>query len=359
MTIQFVKASKRQARLRMALMGPSGSGKTYTALRVASALVPGGRIALIDTERGSASKYADKFSFDVLELDDFGPLRFVEAIEAAGKAGYHALIIDSLSHAWMGKGGALELVDAAAARQRSGNSFTAWREVTPQHNALVDAMLRATPHLVVTMRTKTEWVLEEDSRGKKVPRKVGLQPVQRDGLEYEFDVVGDLDSAQLAISKTRCSALSKAVIPEPGEQLAETLRAWLTDGAPPAPTTPKPASVSTKPTSNAAPPPRSNGNTTENIKAKLREHLGVETKTVQRTPWDRISDLAKLRGMLGSSAANAIREATGKTSRADLTDDDVAKFTAWLDRVGADQPPPPEEPPPGEPPFGDAVGDVI
>lgn len=228
----FVKATKTQARLRLALIGPSGSGKTFSALSIASGLAPGGRIALLDTERASASKYAGEFSFDTAELETFHPAKYVEAIQQAEKAGYEVLIIDSLSHAWMGKDGALEQVDKVAARSRTGNSFGAWREVTPMHHALVDAILRSRCHVIATMRAKTEWVLETNDKGKQTPRKVGLAPVQRDGLEYEFDVVGDLDATTLCITKTRCRALHQAVLKEPGAPLGEQLRAWLTDGAP-------------------------------------------------------------------------------------------------------------------------------
>jgi hypothetical protein len=230
----FKKATRTQSKLRLGLIGPSGSGKTYTALRIARGL--GGKIAVIDTERGSASKYAgDVTEFDVLEPETFSPRTFVEAIRAADSAGYDVLIIDSLSHAWIGKGGALEMVDAEAKRARggAGNSFTAWREVTPEHNAMVEAILQCRAHVIATMRAKTEYVLEEDARGKKVPRKIGVAPVQRDGLEYEFDVVADIDwEHNFVVSKSRCAALDRAVIKNAGEDVAETLKRWLSDGAP-------------------------------------------------------------------------------------------------------------------------------
>jgi hypothetical protein len=228
--MQFKKATKTQSRLRMALIGPSGSGKTYTALAIATNL--GDRVAVIDTERGSASKYADQFSFDVLELESFEPTNYVAAIGAAENAGYDVIVVDSLSHAWMGKGGALEQVDLAAKRNR-GNSFAGWRDVTPQHNALVDAMLQCRTHLVVTMRTKTEYIIEENQNGKKQPRKIGLAPVQREGLDYEFDVTGELDhDNNLMIDKTRCPALKGKVFQRAGSDVAAVLRQWLTDGAP-------------------------------------------------------------------------------------------------------------------------------
>jgi hypothetical protein len=255
--IQFRKATKEQLKLRMALIGPAGSGKTYSALNIARHL--GKRIAVIDTEHGSASKYAGLFEFDVVELDSFHPQNYIAGIQAAQQAGYDVLIIDSLSHAWMGKDGALELVDRAAKRSPSGNSFAAWRDVTPLHNQLIEAMLGARLHLIVTMRSKMEYVQDKDEKGRTQIRKVGLQPVQRDGLEYEFDVVADLDTENtFIVGKTRCPQLTGVIVPRPGKEVADTLLAWLTDGAPPAELpkapTPQPA---TQPTAQAVPAARS------------------------------------------------------------------------------------------------------
>lgn len=244
--MEFTRATKQSSLLRLAVIGPSGSGKTYTALKIATGL--GGPVALIDTERGSASKYADEFNFDVLELASFSPQRYCEAIEAAGKEGYHVLIVDSLSHAWTGKEGALELVDKAAKRSQSGNSYFAWREVTPLHNKLVDTMLQADCHLIATLRAKTEYVIQEVN-GKQVPKKIGMAPIQRDGLEYEFDVVADMDlENNFIVSKTRCRRLTGAVIPKPGAEVVEILRNWLEGGGSP------PAQVHKSPMPPAPPP---------------------------------------------------------------------------------------------------------
>ena len=226
--MKFKRATKKSSKLRLGLIGPAGSGKTYTALTVAERF--GGRVAVIDSEYGSASKYADLFEFDVLELKSFSPTDYVNAIKAAEQANYDILIIDSLTHAWSGKNGALELVDKATARMKSGNSFAAWREVTPLHNQMVDAIISSKLHVIATLRSKTEYVLEEDSRGKKVPRKIGMAPIQRDGLEYEFDVVGDMNwENQLIITKTRCPELAGAVISKPDKEFAKVLKTWLGD----------------------------------------------------------------------------------------------------------------------------------
>jgi hypothetical protein len=247
MTIKFQKAVKSQKKLRLAFDGPSGSGKTLSALRCARGLVgPAGRIGVIDTERKSASLYAKKIEggFDSGALEgEFRPRNYVEAIESAAEAGYDVIVIDSLSHAWNATGGALDLVDRKTAASRSKSAFSeGWREVTPEHNAMVNAMLQCKAHVIVTMRTKVEYVLEENEHGKKVPVKKGMAPVQREGLEYEFDGVLDLDQSHRAIpSKTRAEFLDGQVIPLVTEKLGEQFRAWLEDGAPEAPQPAAPA----------------------------------------------------------------------------------------------------------------------
>jgi hypothetical protein len=225
--LQFRKAVKHGAKLRFAVCGPSGSGKTYTLLKLATDL--GGPIALIDTEHGSASKYADLFEFDVLELDSYDPVRLMELIDDAANKQYGVLCIDSLSHFWVGKDGELDKVDRAARRMQSPNSFAAWKQVTPIHNALIDKIISAPLHILAGMRSKTEWILDRDDRtGKTVPRKVGLAPVMRDGIEYEFDVCGEMDQENtLLVTKSRCPKLSGGVFPKPGRELAEVLKEWL------------------------------------------------------------------------------------------------------------------------------------
>ena len=230
----FRKAERKKAKLRLGLVGPAGSGKTYGALLVAMGL--GGRIAMIDTENGSGDLYAGLGDYDVCTLSaPYTVQKYLTAIQDAERAGYDVLIIDSLSHAWAGEGGLLDQQGKIADSGR-GNSYTAWRQVTPWHNKLVEAMLSSSCHIIATMRAKTEYVMEENDRGKKEPRKVGMAPVQRDGMDYEFGVVFDLAANHSAqVSKDRTSLFDGRVF-QLSKETGETLRAWLETGAePPAP----------------------------------------------------------------------------------------------------------------------------
>ena len=231
----FKKAIKSEAKLRLAIAGPSGSGKTYTALSVAAALADGRPVALVDTEHGSASKYADIFGFDVAEMHPpFHPDKFGQAISEAAAAGYAVIILDSLTHAWNGTGGMLDLVDEIAKRKGGGNTFAAWKDATPIQNRLIDAIVGAPIHVIVTMRSKQDYAQDKDDKGRTVIRKVGMAPQQRDGFEYEFDVFIDLDIDHNGIvSKARCPALTDRVFAKPGRDLAAILADWL-QGAPPA-----------------------------------------------------------------------------------------------------------------------------
>jgi hypothetical protein len=240
--LAFKKATRKQTKARIAIMGPTGAGKTKWALRIAHGL--GGRIAVIDTENRSASLYAGDhgIDFDSLELDPdteggYDPRNYVDAIEMAERAGYDVIVIDSLTHAWTGSGGALEQVDKA------NNKFAAWKDVTPIQNALTDSITHCKAHVIATLRSKMEYVLEEqvhNGKKKQVPVRVGLAPIQRAGMEYEFSVIGecDLETHALKLTKTRVSAVDgKTFAMGQVDVLARSLREFHDSGevAPAAP----------------------------------------------------------------------------------------------------------------------------
>lgn len=239
----FKKATRLQARLRLALQGASGSGKTRSALEIARHF---GTVAVIDTEHGSASKYVgvSGLEFDVCEVtEDYDPDKLVELLSEAGKS-YDCLVIDSMTHWWNGAGGFLELVDAEVKKQKArggkGDSFAAWKDIDPKYKRLVHAILSCPAHVIVTMRAKQSYEKEQDDRGKTTIKKMGLAPEMRDGFAYEMDIEGMLDMEHnLVIGKTRCDAIDGKYFHKPGKELAELLKTWLSVGAPaPAPKEP-------------------------------------------------------------------------------------------------------------------------
>ena len=233
---QARQATRRQLKARVAFDGPSGSGKTWTSLEWATVLAGEGRhrgrVLVIDTEHGSASLYSDVFTFEVITwAPPYDPGELADTIREAGAAGFDVIVVDSLSHFWEGEGGTLDIVDAAAQKAR-GNTFAGWKAGTPALRHLVDTILAAPMHVLATMRAKTEYVLETDSKGKQAPRKVGMAPVMRAGIEYEFTLVGDLDlDHRVSITKSRCSALADVLV-QPGRagDAARQFLDWLTSG---------------------------------------------------------------------------------------------------------------------------------
>lgn len=228
MSVFFKKAERKNAKLRLAIAGPTGSGKTYTALVLAKGI--GGRIAVADTENSSAELYEDLVEFEHANIQPpYTPEKFIEVIKAAENANFDTLILDSITHEWSGVGGCLEIVDQLASTSFKGNSWGAWGQVTPRHRKFIDAMLRSSINIIVTMRSKMETVQTNDN-GKKKVEKVGMKAEQRDGIEYEFTTVLDLTHDNIAVATKDRSRLFL----EP-RQLSEhdgvLLKQWLLSGS--------------------------------------------------------------------------------------------------------------------------------
>lgn len=192
--MQLRQSERRQAKIKMALQGSAGSGKTYSSLLLAKGLTNDNlsKVAIIDTENGSADLYAHLGSYNVLTLTPpYTPENYIKAVEMCESAGMEVIIIDSISHEWD------ELLDFHS--KLVGNSFTNWAKVTPRQKAFVDKILQTNAHVIATMRTKQDYVLNQKD-GKFIPEKVGLKSVQRDGLDYEFTLVFDIDIKHNAVS---------------------------------------------------------------------------------------------------------------------------------------------------------------
>ncbi len=227
----FGPAIKTRFHGRIALMGPSGSGKTYTALELAAAL--GSTTAVIEAVHGHASKYADRFDFHTCPpLTYCSPEALVAALAECAAQGYETVIVDPYTLFWSGNGGVLEQVDDAAKRGSSG-SKSGWTEVRPRERRMWDALFAYPGHVIVTLRSKTDYHLEADEQGRHAMRRFGGRPEHRDGAEYEFNLVGAMDSDNtLVVLKALSPDLSGAVVARPGAEFATRVRDWLEDGAP-------------------------------------------------------------------------------------------------------------------------------
>jgi len=229
------KAQKHSVKLKMAIQGPSGSGKTEGALALAKNFVPNAKILVVDTENESASLYADRYDFDTIPLSaPYTSDRYRKAMQAAVEGGYDVLIVDSLTQQWDGEGGILRRKEALD-RQPGSNSYTNWSTYTPEHTAFVEFIKQLPIHTICTLRTKQEYVLETNSKGKQQPRKVGMAPIQRDGLEYEFTIVFEVGmSHQATASKNRTNLFpDDEPIDLTSEAVAVQIRDWLANGAAP------------------------------------------------------------------------------------------------------------------------------
>ena len=219
-------AQRRQAKIKLAFQGPSGSGKTMSALLLASGITDWSKIAVIDTENHSADLYAHLGGYNVLQLSKpFTPERYIKAIEVCEQAKMEVIIMDSITHEWDGPGGILSIHSAMA-----GNTFTNWNKVTPRHNAFVQKILESSCHIISTIRTKSDYTLT-DKNGKMVPEKVGLKGIQRDGIDFEFTIVFDLDIKHIAkASKDRTGLFmdqsEEIITPAHGKKVLE----WCNSG---------------------------------------------------------------------------------------------------------------------------------
>jgi len=223
----FKKATKQQAKLKLSITGPSGSGKTYSALRLAKGLTTGGRVAFIDTENQSASLYSGRFDFDVAPIaPPFTDDKFIEAIRSAEGAKYDVLIIDSSSHFWEGI-----LEYKLKLDTRGGNSYTNWADAGRKFKGILDAVLQSDLHVICCLRSKMDYVLETNAQGKSAPKKVGLAPVMRDGIEYEFTAVFDVDMAHNCQTSKDRTGLFGTNIFQITEDTGSRLLTWMADGA--------------------------------------------------------------------------------------------------------------------------------
>ena len=226
------KAERKSAKIRLGLASPSGGGKTYSALLIARGLASSwDKIAVIDTENGSADLYSQLGDYNVLSLTaPYHPQRYIDAIHECEEAGMEVIIIDSITHEWSGVGGCLEIQQNEVDKQRVKNTYTAWKVVTPIHQKFIDAILQSRCHIITTVRSKTDY-MQVDDNGRKSIQKVGMAQVTRDGFEYELTISLDLDENHRAVvSKDRPSLLEGHPALIPTVETGEILKQWCESG---------------------------------------------------------------------------------------------------------------------------------
>jgi hypothetical protein len=230
--MKLIKAEKKKVKIKIGLQGSAGSGKTFSAIKMALGMTKGdpSKIAVIDSENGSASLYSDKFGeFLTLELTaPYTPERCIEAINICEKEkDIEVIIFDSISHEWIGEGGMIDLAD-----QMAGNSFTNWGKLTPRHNRFINRILSSQKHMICTMRSKQDYILVENDKGKLAPEKVGMKSVTRDGVDYEFTLSFDIDIKNFAVStKDRTSIFKNTPEFKITEETGKQIMDWCNDGA--------------------------------------------------------------------------------------------------------------------------------
>jgi hypothetical protein len=224
--MQLRKATRKKAKIRLGLSAVSGGGKTYSAILIAKGLVGDlNKVAIIDTENGSADLYAHLGDFNVLPLTaPFTPERYIEAIKSCEKAGMEVIIVDSISHEWDGKGGCLEIVESL------GGKYQDWAKVTPRHQAFIDAIIHSASHVITTVRRKQDYEMIKDGNKIRV-EKGGLREITREGFEYELTINLELDTRHNATaSKDRTQLFMNKPAFVPSEQTGEMIAAWCEQG---------------------------------------------------------------------------------------------------------------------------------
>lgn len=285
----FKRAERKQAKLKIAITGPSGSGKTFSALLIADGI--GQKIAVIDTENRSASLYAgmDKgplagINFDILEIEPPYTIRkYLDGIEAAEKAGYDVLVVDSLSHAWAGEGGLLDKKTALDAR--GGNSYTNWAQITPEQERFKSRILQADVHVICTMRSKQDYVLEVNEKGKSAPRKVGLAPIQRDGMEYEFTTVLDMAMDHNAVASKDRTGLFDGMVFKPSRETGIKIMKWLKAAKPIEKPEPRPAREAAPPATEPPAVPTSEELVARNLTDEFSVEMVTPTQQAKIDSW--------------------------------------------------------------------------
>lgn len=229
------KATRQKAKIRLGLSAVSGGGKTYSALLIASGMTSWDKIAIIDTENGSADLYSHLGDYNVLTLSaPYSPKRYIEAIKSCEQAGVDVIIIDSITPEWEGMGGCLDIVEDLTKKDPKHNSYTQWRTVTPMHQEFIDAILSSPCHIITTVRRKQDYEMSRNGDGKISVTKAGLKEITRDGFEYELTVNLELDqNHNCTSSKDRTGLFADKPAFTPTQETGKIILDWCNSGTEP------------------------------------------------------------------------------------------------------------------------------
>jgi hypothetical protein len=221
MKFEIKKASKKNTKLRMGIYGISKSGKTLTSLYIASGMSE--KILLIDTQGGQSNFHADKVSFDILELNHFSSKSYGEALKWAAKNNYPFVIIDSFSdeYKWM-----LEAVDKSP--EKDGRR--AWAHLDPDHEILLHVIKQYPGHVIATMRSNLENIIEKDEANGQKQKKACSGFIQKKGVEATFDFMMEIDINSVGHIWGGRDHFKNKKINEPGKQLGEEILAFINEG---------------------------------------------------------------------------------------------------------------------------------
>ncbi len=238
--MEIHKAVRKNIPALIAIAGTTGSGKTFSGLLVAAGLVgDNGKVGFIDTEMGRGAMYADEplikqalpQGYDIIELTPpYSPARYLEALNAFVAAGYHAVVIDSTTHAWEGEGGCSDM-----AENNKLGGLPNWALAKKEHKKFINKLLTLPIHVVCCLRAREKTKPEKDpTTGKQIFVEHGIQPIQEKNFMFEMTFSLMMDEPTKFPKITKCPESLTHIFPANQritKQVGEKIRQWSEGGA--------------------------------------------------------------------------------------------------------------------------------
>ena len=185
----FRPAEQVAPKVKCLVYGPAGVGKTYLALTAP------GRVAVIDTEGGTAF-YANRVGegglspFDVLPTKTFAQVEQAVAYLRANPGTYESLVIDPVTVLY-------ETLQDAAQHRRGEKRNDAladlemidWQHIKRAYKRLMTDLVNLPLNVVVTARESDLTEERQTGSGRKERVKIGYKPDAEKSTTYYFDSV--------------------------------------------------------------------------------------------------------------------------------------------------------------------------